>query len=273
MCIICVKPAGVDIKKAVLKTCFENNPHGAGIALPSIDNKKVIVEKGFFSFNHFWQRYKFYSTFNKSMLIHFRVATSGKIDKKNCHPWVIDSAHAFVHNGNVQKQIGLQDDDYSDTALFVKHILKPTFAHNKTVWKNSAYKWCIETTIGKNNKMVILDNNGEFVIFNEKEGIWEDGIWFSNDTFKTARKSLAKLGSEWIEWEGGVKYAVKKKNGVTTKIRIANPLEAAPTCCTTEKKVSDDSVFKFVSNQLGGEGRDDLTRNLSREEVDLTYLY
>jgi hypothetical protein len=238
-CIACFKPREVILTKKIMKTCFINNPHGAGIAYASDNNKEVIVEKGFFHFRKFWHRLQELQI-NRTMLIHFRVATSGVIDKINCHPWRIDDKHALIHNGVVQHKIGLDSKDFSDTGLFVEHVLKPTFQKNNKVWKSYSYKWILEKAMGKNNKFVIIDNKENVVIFNEDEGEWHNGIWFSNDTYKNARKSLAKLSNTWMEERNG-HIMIAKRNGSMTKYSyVKNPL----TTETTKK------IMKFAEQQI-----------------------
>src|ERR1041385_705405 len=110
MCICLFKPKNVIITKKVLKTCFENNPHGAGMAYASNDGEKVIIDKGYFHFREFWKKFHAIQE-NKAMLVHFRVATSGVINKKNCHPWKVDEQHALIHNGTVANKIGVGAKD------------------------------------------------------------------------------------------------------------------------------------------------------------------
>ncbi len=229
------------ITKKVLKTCFINNPHGAGMAWPSDDGKKVIIEKGFFHFREFWKKFQELQI-NRPMLIHFRVATSGVIDKVNCHPWQIDDQHALIHNGVVQHKMGMDSKDYSDTGLFVKHVLQPTFSKNDKVWKTFPYKWILESAMGKNNKFVIMDNKGNSVIFNEKEGEWHNGVWFSNDTYKNARKSLAKLGDTWMEEANGHTRVAKRKGSSITYRYVKNPLK--------KQAITTDKIMKFAKKQI-----------------------
>lgn len=246
MCIGLAKPADIKITKSVLKTCFENNPHGSGIARINPNGAGVIIEKGFFHFREFWTRYRLFQ--NEPLLIHFRVATSANIDKRNCHPWRIDKNHALIHNGKIQDKIGIESEDTSDTGLFVKHILRPTFQRNQEVWKTDAYKYLIERSIGDKNKMVIMDNKGEFVIFNEKLGEWVDGVWFSNDTYKNERKNLDKLAKSWIETrEDGRKLSVVKKGNETKFKLIKNEVKIG----NNDKVTIDSKISNFVQKQTG----------------------
>jgi predicted glutamine amidotransferase len=187
MCIAVFKPQDVKIKKAVLKHCFEQNPDGCGFAIPCLTGKTMKIRKGFFTFRSFWEQYREHESRGTPMLIHFRIATSGKIDQDNCHPWRISDKHALIHNGVLEHKLGLCHDDVSDTGLFVANILKPIFEQSTELWLNPAFKWTVEESIG-NNKLVLLDNAGNHVIYNESKGEWHEGAWFSNATYKEERK-------------------------------------------------------------------------------------
>lgn len=270
MCIAVYKPKNIVLTKKVVKTCFENNPHGAGMAFASQDGKRVIIEKGYFHFREFWKKFQQIQT-NKAMLIHFRVATSGIIDKKNCHPWRIDERHAIIHNGVVANKIGIGSKDCSDTGLFVKHLLKPMFLQNDTFWKTSAFRWIIEQAMGKNNKFALLDNNESHVIFNEEEGKWEHGVWFSNDTYKNARKSLAKISDSWLEDRNGHLVLVKKKgNNNTVYQYVKNPLSLESESDVKPHEPHLNKIMKFVKNQITLTKDEDET--LNKNLIELTAL-
>lgn len=188
MCIAICKPSGVKIAKRILKACFKSNPDGAGFAYASPEQGKVILTKGFFSFRSFWEHYREIDPENRSVLIHFRVSTSGKIDSVNCHPWRIDEKHAMIHNGMLTSRFPtLKSEEYSDTGLFTHTILKPLFLQSQNAWKTEAFEWMLEEAIGGGNKIAIMDHTGEFKIFNKHLGENEHGAWFSNKTYKEER--------------------------------------------------------------------------------------
>ncbi len=242
MCIICVRPKDTKMSKSVLKQCFSQNPHGSGFAYPY--QNKVVIEKGFFNFKSLWIRFKLIQDMNLPMIIHARIATSGIISKSTCHPFRIDTQHVMAHNGIIQGRLGLQDDELSDTMLFNNFILKPTFLQNSKLWKQPGFKWMIEKSIGKNNKMVILDSQGDYVIFNESEGEWDKGVWFSNDTYKNERKSIHVLGSTRLESRNGEIVQVSKKGNVTTTKTIKSPI-------VVNNDVNNRKIMKFVEKQTG----------------------
>ena len=98
MCIAIHKPTNKVISRSTLENCFNSNPDGAGLAYRNNIEDKITIEKGFFSFEDF---YSFYKGLDKSleMLIHFRIGTSGKLNKNNCHPFLVNGKDALIHNG------------------------------------------------------------------------------------------------------------------------------------------------------------------------------
>lgn len=178
MCIAIVKPKNTNISDEYLINCFENNPDGAGIAY-TVD-KKLYIVKGIFDVNVFIKAVREAEKIaDNTILIHCRIGTSGLKDKNNCHPFVVNDNTVMIHNGILDIDVP-KDSKISDTQIFVNEILKNMdnkFIHNK------GNKRLLEYAIGKNNKFAFLDNKGQFVIINEEQGSWEDGIWYSNDSY------------------------------------------------------------------------------------------
>ena len=143
------------------------------------ENKKLHIEKGFFSFQSFYDAFKKHES--KQAVIHFRIKTHGKIDTTNCHPFAVNNAIGFVHNGIIS---GFGDANHSDTIGFNQSILQPLVSK----WGNLALFQdpiidLIEGRIGY-SKLVFLDRHGNHKIMNEHKGTWDDGVWYSNNSYK-----------------------------------------------------------------------------------------
>ena len=177
MCIAIYKPEGKLISQETLQQCYNANSDGAGYMFHKGD--KLYVKKGFFSFADFWKSYK--RDKNKEAVIHFRIKTHGLINEANCHPYKINDNFAFVHNGMIT---GYTDPTKSDTWLFNEDVLQPFVAK----WGNlglfeDPVKKLIESRIGY-SKLIFMDNTGNTKIFNEEKGVWDEGIWYSNTSYK-----------------------------------------------------------------------------------------
>ena len=177
MCIAIYKPEDKIIPKKTLIECYDSNPDGAGFMYA--ENKKLHIEKGFFSFKSFYNAYRIHA--HKKAVLHFRIKTHGKIDTTNCHPFSVNNSIGFVHNGIIN---GFGDSNHSDTIGFNHGVLQPLV--NK--WGNLALfqdplKDLIESRIGY-SKLIFLDRHGNHNIFNESKGVWDEGVWYSNNSYK-----------------------------------------------------------------------------------------
>jgi hypothetical protein len=208
MCIAIYKPEDKVLSLATLKECYTSNPDGAGFMYA--ENKKLHIEKGFFSFQSFYDAFKKHE--NKQTVIHFRIKTHGKIDTTNCHPFAVNNAIGFVHNGIIS---GFGDANHSDTIGFNQSILQPLVSK----WGNLALFQdpiidLIEGRIGY-SKLVFLDRHGNHKIMNEHKGTWDDGVWYSNDSYKPYVAPVTTY-----DWKDS-KYDWKKN--VTTIRTVALP--------------------------------------------------
>lgn len=218
MCVIAIQPRGIQISKEHLQNCWDNNNHGAGI-MYSVGGK-IIVKKEMKSFDKFYNHIEEASKHDTSVVIHFRIATSGGINDYNCHPFKVHKNLYFCHNGILDIDVP-KDSKENDTQIFNNALMKP-LPYN--FYKNNAIMNVLEYTIGSGNKFVFLDDKGDFYILNEKAGEWsEDGAWFSNTSYKrTSYKSYSKYpsygyGSGWADdWYGGYDYKKPVSNSKTT---------------------------------------------------------
>lgn len=174
MCIAILKPKDKILSKDILKTCCENNPDGMGFAY--IDGDTMYIKK-YMKFNDFYKDYKEVET-KSNMLIHFRIATHGKVEIDNCHPFWLNHRMALIHNGIISGYG--ERNTKSDTRDFIDKVI------GKISWKlmkNPSYRELISKAIGY-SKLAILDITGDYWIINEKDGYWNDGVWFSNKSYE-----------------------------------------------------------------------------------------
>jgi len=133
MCLIISKPKGValPIKKHLVEA-EKNNPDGIGIAYYK-NNGIVRIKKTFRNVHSLYKFLKANITAEDILLIHFRIATSGKVDKGNRHPFPItlnkqllrkeelSCRFAVAHNGVISQYGGHKK--YSDSQKFIIDIL------------------------------------------------------------------------------------------------------------------------------------------------------
>ena len=198
MCIAIISESGVKLpRKKVLKQCFENNPDGAGYAV-LLSTDEWECKKGFMTFKSFWKSFnKEGYTEDDTVLIHFRIGTSGKkINNKNnhpdcTHPFPITSneeelkSHRFItsnilmHNGTC----GQGREDLSDTMVAIIDYVEPLI-HDI---ENEKILNIIHKCIGTTSRWFIAKGKTSWML-----GGWEEeketGLWYSNRGYLPPKK-------------------------------------------------------------------------------------
>ncbi len=195
MCIVAVKPKGISMpKSSTIRTMFENNNNGAGYMIKRAGGAVIELKKGFFKVKHLLKSlHKENIELDDTVVIHFRIATSGGIKPEMCHPFVASpdpniansiSGHimdlCFAHNGVIYDLNGLSKD-YSDTSLFAMQFLSDP-AIKYSIFSSTSLQKVITKFIGS-SRMVFLHPDVDEPLY---LGEWkeEEGIKYSNETYK-----------------------------------------------------------------------------------------
>jgi len=204
MCIAILQPAGKLVKKKWLMNSFNNNEDGAGYMFAH--NKKIVIKKPFWEFKVFWHAFKAdRAKYGKSadFVIHFRIGTSGQLNKRNCHPHRISEEVAYAHNG-ILSNIDTTKNS-SDTVVLAKAL-----KNLPDGWFFSGIHRMLLDQYAKNqtSKFIFMDNLGRSFICNEKAGDWTNGCWYSNMSY--LRERVYRTCST-----AGFHHRYDQKNGVT----------------------------------------------------------
>jgi predicted glutamine amidotransferase len=205
MCIAILNTKAATLKKQTLKNCWLNNSDGAGILYINDDGKMEYI-KEMKDFDKFYNAYSLIKqTYGKqkNIVLHFRISTHGKVNETNCHPFLVDENCGFVHNGVIYN--APTSKEFSDTYMFNEVILKKMpvgFENDDNILD------MIELYIGAGSKLVFLNADNEATIVNEEAGIWENGCWFSNTSYKSV--------NDWYDFGGVKKYKSDSPSKTTT---------------------------------------------------------
>lgn len=196
MCIIVGKKKGVDLpSKTTLENCFDNNSDGSGLAY--VKNRKVVIEKGFMTFEAFYKRLmelnKQFDLKNKALLIHFRITTHGGTSKGNCHPFPISNSRkklkatylecgnvAFAHNKTVKICADEKEKDMSDTQIFSRDYLYHIWKTNKCFYEDKNIRKIIQK-MGGESRFCFLDNKEQ--LYTIGEFVEDNGVLYSNYSY------------------------------------------------------------------------------------------
>lgn len=274
MCIAIYKPAGTKhLNKKMLRQCSWNNPDGMGVMWAS--RGTIQMYKTLDDFEKFYSVVNSLQMLNLPMVLHFRFTTHGGTNMANCHPFYVPNTNgelAMCHNGVIS---GLPDAKLkSDTRFFADVLsgLKDGWMYDITMIS------MLEEFLGRGNKVVYMDKDGEVGILNEKSGTWDEGVWYSNDGYKRDRwsyKGNTYSGWGWeSNWDkvtspaavGALPPAPQKigeliKDGVTTPIyrreeeeerAVARALAASGAHIDLEEEDDDDDAIEGHSTKDDG---------------------
>ena len=179
MCIAIFKPRKTQPDWDAYETAYRQNDDGWGFA--AARGGKLIVKKGVSSFNNF--KKKFYEFRHCPAIVHFRIRTSGNVDNKNCHPFLISPDLAVIHNGILDLECNI-DKNMSDTWHLVRQVLKPIHESAPDFPWNLGISFFGEQFLGRGNKLVFLKASGEHTIWNSDLGHYaKDRHWYSNYSY------------------------------------------------------------------------------------------
>ncbi len=190
MCLAIYKPANIkpDWHRLENGMCF--NSDGAGFAV-AVDGQ-LIVEKGFFKFSDFKKALEPFG--DHPMIIHFRLATHGGKNKRNCHPFALadfggpddHEPVAVIHNG-IFYQAANDDKNWSDTWHVCRDVLHPMWLSDPSLFYKPEVIALGDGFVGMSNKLVFLNSKGEFSIWGASNGHWDSGCWWSNRSYEDYR--------------------------------------------------------------------------------------
>jgi hypothetical protein len=191
MCLLIYKSSGSIIPEAHLKEAFDNNSHGAGFTVRMVNEAGegyLHRERGFFRYDDFIEAYRPFAS--NQGIIHFRLATAGKKDEANCHPFEVTPDLHMGHNGIISIAQSVSKD-YSDTWHYNELVCKPVYdLNNDGFWTCKALHFLLDQSIGS-SKLAFLHADGRYLLINEEAGHWDDTvnpqIWYSNDSYEVPR--------------------------------------------------------------------------------------
>lgn len=205
MCLALFQPAGKEIDKSHLTEGWRNNPDGGGFMY--FDHEWRLQSFKTKDLNEFIARYeKAWDTYGMKspFAVHFRWATHGSNSIENVHPFAIDSDTMMIHNGIIPCHI--PNMKMSDTASFAANYL----ANLPVRWYDNKYLFDMVQQYCAGSKLVIMtqDVDAEYCayIVNEKDGHWQDEIWYSNTSYCSPKqrsfftpKSVSKYTDEEMD--------------------------------------------------------------------------
>lgn len=199
MCLLTFMPDTVTASYDDLLVGADNNPDGFGFAIH--DRTKIVTGHGM-NFDKVVNEFmKLRKTMTGPALFHSRITTHGDTNKANCHPFQIgrDRLSVLAHNGMLPIKA---HGGRSDTRIFAEDVLPSRggvqILDSKRVRDELSQ-------FAKGSKLVVLTANPitkeDWYIINETDGHWsEDGVWWSNTSYKWSRYTHIGSGMYSTGW-------------------------------------------------------------------------
>lgn len=215
MCVIAMLPKHIALSHKILKNCYERNPDGFGIM--AVIDGKMEVAKSMGNFNDFLTEFRQFPQ-NVQRAVHFRWATHGTLEEKNCHPFPVTPDLYMMHNGVISTcEV---DTSFSDTWNFATHDLgRPEImdAWGPDAIARQDFREMVEK-ISADSKLLFMDGQGRSMMTFEKDWHQERGCWFSNKHSLEEKYKPYRYGSYggWHDNESswGSCYDPKRKDSV-----------------------------------------------------------
>lgn len=239
MCIaIYVKKGSKIPTKEVLNECYINNSDGAGLAY--VEKGEMVIEKGFFDFEEFYKRVMDIKNPElKSIFLHFRIGTGGGINKENTHPFRINKNICMMHNGILPIDSSQTKCDTNILATLLNRMRMRDLYKNKDLLK-TLYELC-----GDYSKLIFMDLTEDVFFVNKDLGVWVDGVWFSNETYKKKVQYKTYKHDPWHTNGELCEFCYNNKATITT-------VDGSRVCKTCEdiyygydKKTGEDTKFGY----------------------------
>lgn len=211
MCLIIFAPniRSALIRKSVLRRGFEGNPHGSGFSY--IENGELKLDKGFFTFEKFYEAYLTTRERIRSgpFLIHFRFATCGGHNKMNSQPIFSGDDLIMAHNG-VFGELSFPESGISDSVLLAKTLAKMEMPFPIT----KPYRIILKALCADYSKLVFMNKSGKWDIINSQLGAWRAGCWYS-DKGECLKREVSRGFYKSKKWRKSTRAG--KENGANKK--------------------------------------------------------
>ena len=190
MCIICVSKSGVrQPGEAAIRAMFLRNPHGAGYMVAR--GERVQIHKGFMDLDDYLRAIRTeHFTASDSVVYHFRISTQAGVNPEMTHPFPLSNQPArlrkldlrcrvgVAHNGIIRLTSDPDNDQYSDTAIFITQYLSRLIRSRADLRDQHLRDEIFQLA---QSKFAIMDGSG--YVATVGEFVNDRGLLFSNASY------------------------------------------------------------------------------------------
>lgn len=205
MCLLCYISPGAPVNWEGLENACDNNPDGFGWSIHHGDRIQMGRHMDATDALNSFAKARAAAP-NTHAMFHARWATHGAEDLTNVHPFVVDTGEEYregrtvlAHNGILPVSIP-KGDTRSDTRFFAEEMVK---LRANRLWDRSDKVSKLEKWMG-GSKFVIFTTepqySRDFYIVNEHLGHWDEGTWWSNDSYEFSWKNWRSRYNDKVGW-------------------------------------------------------------------------
>ena len=185
MCLLCVIPPQTIPSRDKLEAAALNNPHGFGFAIVVPEDRRIIRERTMDpdeAINRFLELRGKYNT--GYAMWHARLATHGKMNVDNCHPFMVGNTDTYLAHNGVLPVADDPTDERSDTRIFAEDILAK-IGGAPALDNPHIFDMIEDFTSGSKIAVLTVDPRAKYqcYLLHENKG-WKEtnGIWWSNSS-------------------------------------------------------------------------------------------
>lgn len=188
MCIIAIA-ADRRLTTKEIENCFKANGDGVGIAWATPEGK-VHIEKGFMTLDEFKQFY--INDIPLPHVVHFRIATSGEVNREMTHPYLMTPESELVISGDLDTAVLFHNGVIYDWKnLLVNMVTSKQIEKMPKGPMNDTRTAAIMASVPTIGDEILAVLSGKFVKVSPDGFVtrWGDfkevnGVYFSNDSYK-----------------------------------------------------------------------------------------
>jgi predicted glutamine amidotransferase len=188
MCVIVHRPAQVSFDFEKMKVACQKNADGFGLMFS--DRGKLEIIREFDPGKNDPEKVLRYMEDAKDhdLFLHLRLRSVGDKGLDNCHPFVIyedgDTKFALMHNGTMgtfDRRDGKTDSETFGREMILPLILRFQTENGLPLLNDPLFREFAQRLVPNTSRIALMDNEGNSLILNKKEGAEVDGCWASNE--------------------------------------------------------------------------------------------
>lgn len=236
MCLLIHQPKGVTFSRQEIRDFYQHNPDGFGVAFGERGSLRLLRLVG--SESEVLAAYDRFAS-GRECVIHFRMATHGKTDLDNAHPYPVTPEIVMAHNGVLSCGNPTQPH-MSDTWHLIEYFIRPIAERNPDLLFCPAWGEMLGRMIGPSNKLAFIHKDGRIALVNKSAGVTHKRAWLSNTYAWSAPNKYAPS-------YGGWNSPRVSPRGAIHEIHDIDELEIADT-----HDLFDDLLTAYVENAEQG---------------------